>query len=322
MKIELHNDDCFNIFKTIESGSVDLVLCDPPYGTIKGLGAGVDAYSKLNEAYWDSAIPPKDIFNECNRILRPNGCLVLFSQEPYTSYMITSTIPNLPFSYRLMWLKDHFANALLARKAPVSYFEDICVFFKKCEKEDFNGSHPLREYVRRILNFTGLSKKEVEKRLGHPRADHFLRTESSQFRICSRDTYEQIVSIFSLERMPGFLCFDEISSINREFKSSLLKDMSDTHPRVFNLPDGAKYKPNVLEYKKDYTGHHPTQKPVALMADLVRTYSNKGDTILDFTMGSGSTGVACVNEDRNFIGIEQDFKYFRIARQRIKEAQK
>ncbi len=93
-----------------------------------------------------------------------------------------------------------------------------------------------------------------------------------------------------------------------------------TFKKIFNLPDGKKYKSNVLEYKKDYTGHHPTQKPVLLLEDLIKTYTNENQTVLDFTMGSGSTGVACKNLNRNFIGIELDQNYFDIAKQRIKDA--
>ena len=89
---------------------------------------------------------------------------------------------------------------------------------------------------------------------------------------------------------------------------------------VFNLWQGGKSKSNVLEYKKDNDGYHPTQKPVALLEDLIQTYSNEGNTVLDFTMGSGSTGVACVNTNRNFIGIELDEGYFNIAKKRIEEA--
>ena len=91
---------------------------------------------------------------------------------------------------------------------------------------------------------------------------------------------------------------------------------------VFNLWQGGKSKSNVLEYKKDNDGYHPTQKPVALLEDLIQTYSNEGNTVLDFTMGSGSTGVACVNTSRNFIGIELDEGYFQIAKQRIENCNK
>ena len=98
------------------------------------------------------------------------------------------------------------------------------------------------------------------------------------------------------------------------------KKYKKKYATTFNLWQGGKSKSNVLEYAKDNDGFHPTQKPVALLEDLVQTYSNEGDTVLDFTMGSGSTGVACVNTNRRFIGIELDDKYFEIAKQRINAA--
>lgn len=107
--------------------------------------------------------------------------------------------------------------------------------------------------------------------------------------------------------------FDEYFSIVAEYKEKTKS--------VFNLWKGEKSKPNVLEYKKDNDGYHPTQKPVALLEDLIQTYSNEGNVVLDFTMGSGSTGVACVNTNRRFIGIELDPGYFQTAQRRIEEAQ-
>ena len=96
--------------------------------------------------------------------------------------------------------------------------------------------------------------------------------------------------------------------------------MTSEFPKVFNLEDGAKYKSNALEYRKDYSGRHPTQKPVALLEDLIATYTRGGDLVVDFTMGSGSTGVACANTGRKFIGIELDLGYFNIALDRIEKA--
>ena len=88
---------------------------------------------------------------------------------------------------------------------------------------------------------------------------------------------------------------------------------------TFNLWEGKKYKSNILKYKKDYSGHHPTQKPVLLLEDLIKTFSNANDLVVDLTMGSGSTGVAAVNTGRSFIGIEMDETYFDIAKQRLAE---
>ena len=101
---------------------------------------------------------------------------------------------------------------------------------------------------------------------------------------------------------------------------SLYKTHEAKRSSVFNLWQGNKTKSNVLQYPKDGGGYHQTQKPVALLQDLIQTFSNPGDTVLDFTMGSGSTGVACVNTGRNFIGMELDPGYFEMAKQRIEKA--
>jgi site-specific DNA-methyltransferase (adenine-specific) len=93
--------------------------------------------------------------------------------------------------------------------------------------------------------------------------------------------------------------------------------MNEQHPSTFNLWEGNKFKSNILKYKKDYSGYHPTQKPVLLLEDLIKTFSNENDLVVDLTMGSGSTGVACKNTNRSFIGIEKDEAYFKIAEQRI-----
>ena len=114
-----------------------------------------------------------------------NGCMILFAQDPYTGKLMTETHGNLPFSYRLTWLKDHFANSLIAKKAPVNYTEDICVFFKKY---DTLAQHPLREYAKKIMNYTGRTLKEINAELGHRRAEHFFYIDSTQFGLCTELT--------------------------------------------------------------------------------------------------------------------------------------
>lgn len=302
MTIQLMQGDCLELMRDLPDASVDLVLTDPPYGTAGGMGKGEERYSRIANAEWDKALEPAVFLQECNRVLRMNGALVLFSQEPYTSRLITEAHNNLPFSYRLMWLKDHFSNSLLVNKAPVSYFEDILVFFKKY---DLQGLHPLRPYSMRILEHCGGSLKVINAKLGHRRAEHFFYVDSTQFGLCTAATYQQLCDVFSINLQPWFKPFAELEEINRRFS------------RRFNLPEGQKFKSNVLQYRKDYTGYHPTQKPVALLEDLVKTYSSEGDTVLDFTMGSGTTGVACANTGRNFIGMEMDAGYFQIAKDRI-----
>ena len=298
--MKLINGDCLEAMKDIPDGSVDMILTDPPYGTMKG--AQLDGWA-TGETYWDETIDTSKMLNECNRVLRTNGALVLFAQEPYTSHLITNTHGNLPFSYRMTWLKDHFANSLIAKKAPVNYTEDICVFFKKY---DTLSQHPLREYSRDLMLRADTNLKKINSDLGHRRFEHFAYTESTQFGLCTENTYNQFIDFYGIN---DFKPYSELVEIDSTFKR--------TFKRTFNLPDGKKYKSNVLEYKKDYSGHHPTQKPVLLLEDLIKTYTNNGQTVLDFTMGSGSTGVAAKNLNRNFIGIELDKDYFDIAQARI-----
>ena len=299
----LGHGDCLELMKHIPDGSVDLILTDPPYGTVKG--AGLDGW-KNQTTQWDNVLDFELMWSEINRVLRPNGACLLFSQEPFTSNLIVSAHNNVPFSYRLVWLKDHFANSLIAKKAPVNYFEDINVFFKKY---DLQGLHPLRDYAKQVMQFTGLSLKEINQKLGHRKAEHFFYVDSTQFGLCTESTYNQLIDVFSINEMSCFKPFNELIEIDRAF--------SRAFSRAFNLPHGKKYKSNVFQYKKDYDGYHPTQKPIALLEDLIKTYSNSGDMVLDFTMGSGSTGVAAKNLNRSFIGIELDEKYFEIAKERI-----
>lgn len=302
--VNLYKGDCLTEHERIESGSVDLILCDPPYGTVEGLGDGVSNHGMKGKTAWDMALDPSDLFEIANRILRRNGKLVLFSQEPYTSRLITEAIPNLPFNYRMIWEKDHFANSLIAKKAPVSYYEDILVFSKE---HDTDGLHPLRDYFAEVLEYIGKSLRQINEDLGHRRAEHSFYITSTQFSLCTESTYVELIEHYGINRMVGFMPYEDLREIDSKYDS------------IFNLPTGSKYKSNILRYKKDYDGYHPTQKPVALLDDLIRTYSNEGDHVVDLTMGSGSTGVAAVKAGRRFTGIELSDEYFGIAERRISE---
>ena len=303
--ITLWQGDCLELMKDIPDGSVDLVLTDPPYGTMD-----TDGGRKIGIDGWDKAIPPKKVYEIANRILRKNGKMILFSQEPYTTELINEAIPNVPFSYRAIWEKDNFANALGVNKNMVSFYEDILVFSKKNPAHDCEFTHPLRPYFKSVMAYIGLSKKEIIDRIGQ-RADHTFRTDSTQFSLCTEATYNELIQVFGIDNMNGYMEFAELQKIDLPY-----------YPAIFNLWEGNKYKSNILKYKKDYTGLHPTQKPILLLEDLIKTFSNEGDLVVDLTMGSGSTGVACINTGRNFIGIELDDTYFDIAQKRIAEERK
>lgn len=294
--VDLRLGDCLELMKDIPDGSVDLVLTDPPYGTVKNLGNSEIAKENGYRDYgWDETIDTEKMFQEIARVLRPNGKAVLFSQEPYTSHIITRQIPSLPFAYRAAWVKNVFGNKFTCNKAMVNLFEDICIF--SCSK----GGGEVAEYMKSELENSGLTVKKINELLGtSTMASHYF-CAGCQFVLPTKEKYEKLQTTGFWKRP-----YDELKE--------------KTMP-VFNLWQGGKSKSNVLEYKKDNDGYHPTQKHVALLEDLIQTYSNEGDTVLDFTMGSGSTGVACVNTNRNFIGIELDEGYFNIAKKRIEKAQ-
>ena len=332
--MKLYKGDCLIESDKIESGSVDLILTDLPYGNMNTEGG-----RKLGINGWDLAIDPKKVYEIANRILRKNGKMILFSQEPYTTKLITEAIPNIPFNYRATWEKDNFAVALGAKVNMVSFTEDVLVFSKNHQKHDFKGMHPLRNYFKIIMEYIGLNLKQINTKLGHrraehtfyvtpkkaiigeigQRADHVTRVGSTQFSLCTKKTYLELIEVFGIDKVNVFKEFAKLKQIDTEYRTDLLKQMNEQYPSTFNLWEGSKYKSNILKYKKDYTGHHPTQKPVLLLEDLIKTFSNELDLVVDLTMGSCSTGVACINTNRNFIGIEMDDEYFKIAEQRIND---
>lgn len=300
MNIELLEGDCTFEHKAIKDGSVDLILTDLPYGTVTNIASSDTVkHGMQNKTNWDCVIETEKIYEIANRILRKNGKMVLFAQQPFTTELISKQIPNLPFNYSMIWRKDHFANSLIAKKAPLNYYEDVLVFSKT---HDFEGIHPLRPYFKIILEFIGLNKKTIVEAIGQS-ADHCFRVDSSQFSLCTEKTYNKLIEIYGIDKMQGFRTFESISN--------------ESDGSTFNLWEGGKFKNNILEYKKDYDGLHPTQKPILLLEDLIKTFSNENDLVVDLTMGSGSTAIACMNTNRNFIGIEKDENYFKIAEQRI-----
>ena len=299
--IELWQGDCLELMKNIPDGSVDLVLTDPPYGTMDRKTRRPE--KRLDDITWDFALDEKLILQELCRIVRQNGKIALFSQEPYTSKLILAGVPRIQFIQRLAWKKNVAGNFLCSSQNCMQYIEDICLFRKDCN--DYNGKHPLREYFLTEKEKSGLSNKDFAVILGNGMASHYFTTKI-QFACPTEENYKKL-------QTTGFfpLPFEEIKKIDEEYKNRF--------PSVFNRL-GASSKSNVFEYAKDNNGYHPTQKPVALLEDLIQTYSNEGNTVLDFTMGSGSTGVACVNTGRKFIGIELDKGYFDIAKERIEKS--
>lgn len=300
--IKLLKGDCLIESDKIESGTVDLILTDLPYGTVTNIASSESVtHGMSGKTEWDIVIDTDRIMEVANRILRRNGKVILTSQQPFTNELINKAHKNLQFNYAMIWEKDHFANALTAKKAPLNYYEDVLVFSKKYDTE----KNPIQTYLldefkkcgkpisfyKVLCGFTGNQpynwfspKNDGTKQWAFPIKKH----------------YEKL-------NVTGYFLkpFEEIEEMDLKYRAS------------FNLWEGKKYKSNILKYKKDYNGFHPTQKPVLLLEDLIKTFSNENDLVVDLTMGSGSTGVACKNTERNFIGIEMNDEYYSIAKKRV-----
>lgn len=308
MFTELINGDCMvEMDKLISKGvKFDAIITDPPYGTIKGI-SDVD-HGLSNRCEWDNKLDTIEMFNKCEKLLKQSGTLVLFSQEPYSQELIASynRHTNIEYCYKYIYLKKHHANSLYAKKAPLNYFEEILIFRRKY---DIYNEEALRDYATIIYKYIDKSLKDINKELGHRKAEHFFYLESTQFALCTREVYEQLTEKYGLSNQSWFIGYDELE---------LLKPVP-----TFNLPKNQKFKKNILEYSVESSvrgrGLHPTIKPVALIEDLVKTYTNNAEWVLDFTMGSGTTGVACKNLNRRFTGIEIDDRFFKIAEKRINE---
>ena len=318
--IKLYKGDCLIESDKIESGSVDLILTDLPYGNMN-----TDGGRKLGINGWDLAIDPKKVYEIANRILRKNGKMILFSQEPYTTKLITEAIPNIPFGYRATWEKDNFANALGVKVNMVSFTEDVLVFSKSNPKHDLELKHPIRSWLKEMQEKANIFWNDKRLHEAYLESGIAKNIQSAKV-ICQHKLDWNYVQIQKITKkhykvLNRFLNFDkteeEIISIFEKYQEQHLKEQTELYGSTFNLWEGKKYKSNILKYKKDYTGHHPTQKPVLLLEDLIKTFSNENDLVVDLTMGSGSTLVACKNTNRNGIGIEMDANYYAVAVARV-----
>ena len=240
-KIDLYKGDCLKVMDELISRGVvvDAIITDPPYGT--------------TACKWDSVIPFDEMWLRLNKLIKPNGAIVLFGSEPFSSALRMSNIKNYKYDWK--WDKKKGGNPLLSKIQPIKTYEDVIVFEKTGGKVLY---YPIME-KRDKIKYRGKNKGTISE------SNNNSFTENKAY------TYKYPKAIL------------EISNASQVGKV------------------------------------HPTQKPVALMEYLIKTYTNEGELVLDFTMGSGTTGVACKNLGRDFIGIELDDKYFDIAKNRIED---
>ena len=233
--------DCLELMKDIPDKSVDLILCDLPYGTTRNS--------------WDEVIPFDKLWTQYNRIIKDNGAILLFAQGKFYINLVSSNMKL--FRYDLVWDKQLISGFLNAKRMPLRQHEQIAVFYKHLPtyNPQFTEGKPLHS------KGTAYKTKEL-----------------------TNNNYG-------------------------EFKATDDDRAGSTQ----------KYPTSIVRFQKPHPSAviHPTEKPIELLEWLIKTYTNEGDTVLDNCMGSGSTGVACKNTNREFIGMELDEKYFKIACDRI-----
>lgn len=252
MSVTLLNGDCLDLMPTLPAASVDLILCDLPYGT--------------TACSWDAVIPFEPLWREYRRLIYGNGAIVLTSMQPFTTALIASNYEW--FKYCWIWKKSKASNFPHAPNMPLKIAEDVVVFSR---------------------GVIGHVSQAAERRMPYfPQGTREGTTVVKQSKNASELKYHRESQ--SQHTAAGYQC-------KRENYPTTLLDISSEHRTV-----------------------HPTQKPVALMEYLIRTYTNPGDTVLDNCMGSGTTGVAAVQSGRKFIGIERDPNYFAICERRIGDA--
>ena len=241
-QIQIKRGDCLELLKEIPDKSIDMILCDLPYGT--------------TSCKWDVVIPFEPLWKQYKRIIKDNGAIALFGQEPFSSFLRLSNVDN--YKYDIYWEKERLTNINQVKKRVGKTIETISVFYKK------------------------------------------------------QCTYN-----------PQMVKYDGKPRTNK-VKNGKMGTLTDQQKKkVFEYNDtGWRYPTQVWKFQRDCltSNLHPTQKPIALLGELIKTFTNEGETVLDNCMGSGSTGVACINTNRNFIGYELNEKYFEIAEKRINEA--
>ena len=245
---KIHCADCLDFMKDIPDKSIDMILCDLPYGT--------------TACKWDTIIPFEPLWKQYKRLIKDNGAIVLTASQPFTSALVMSN-PDM-FKYEIIWAKSKPSNFMLAKKQILKQHENVLIFYQN--QPTYNPQKWESKPMNTVYKGGGYKK-------------------------------------------------DSIIGVERENIDKERKNYTDRNPiSVIKINDV------IGNSKEKADGKHPTQKPVALFEYLIKTYTNEGDLVLDNCMGSGTTAIACINTNRNFIGFELDKHYYDIAKERIQKA--
>jgi DNA modification methylase len=318
---KLYNSDCFSIFPKIKDKSIDMVLVDLPYGQ--------------TECEWDVPIDLNTMWSQLKRIGKDNCQYVFFTTTKYGYDLINSN--KRCFRYDLVWEKATAVGFLNCKNQPLRAHEMIYIF-NNSNVDDVNieFNKDMRDYARKVREYINLPMCQLKKDFGNQSFDHFMRYNGSQFQLPTETCYNKLIELYKIDMMDGFIPFNDLEKIKRksikhtynpqkiEGKAyhSKRKNIRSSVYGELTIKDlinnGDRYPRSVQKFHVKEDKIHPTQKPLGLCEFLIKSYSNEGDVVLDFCMGSGSTIEACINTNRNYIGIEKDNEIYKTARTRIK----
>ena len=315
--MNIFNGDCLKIISTIKN-KVNLVCVDLPYGQ--------------TACGWDCPIDLKTMWIELKKVCSDDCVYVFFCTTKFGNSLINSN--PLWFRYDLVWEKSSALGFLSAKKSPLRKHEMLYIF-SDTNSDDLKNERNLnlREYAKKVKAFINQPIKQIHKTVGNQGISHFYSFTSTQFGLPTIKTYNILIEKYNLQKMEGYR---EYTSLKKEWVKEPTKTYNPQKTKgkpyksrggdlihvygsytVDTINNGDRYPVSVLRFNQPKKSIHPTQKPVDLCEWIIKTYSNKGDHVLDFTMGSGSTGVACLNTGRNFTGIEKDETIFKTARNRM-----
>ena len=324
MSILLHGD-CLEEMKSIEDNSIDLVFCDLPYGQ--------------TSCKWDCKIDLDKFWKEIMRVKKLNTPIFFTTTTKFGVELITSAPKKCPFRYDIVWVKSAPAGFLSAKKMPMRKHEMIYVFYEKLPFYDLSShkhkflkpNTPMGEKPDMYGRLWDKDGKPYVKEKQHSQYDPPLPVSvvKEDVRKDKHETaYGKNIHYHNNQQKNGESIYDPplpVSVVKEGLaEGQTLGDKgNECYGKFSYYNNGVKgYDPplptTMLEIKST-RGKHSTEKPVALMEWIFKYYSKEGDVVLDATMGSGSTGVACKNMNRNFIGIEKDAEIYEIAVNRIED---
>ncbi len=319
-KKEILLGDCLELMKDIPNGSVDMILCDLPYGT--------------TACKWDTIIPFDKLWEQYERIIKPTGAIVLTASQPFTSLLINSNIN----AYRHIWYwkKSRPTGFQRVSQEPLRTIEDVVVFYRDIPYNEVKTTEQMISFKIKLSDYfksSGLTLKQLNIACGFEASGYFRKSSSWK-------------NVTPTEEKLKVMCdnmncsFDELQSelltanksiswLMRTFNPQGIRSCSkknkrgatgeNWHELANNHYDVEfeNYPTNIIEILSEGKPLHPTQKPIALFEYLIKTYTNEGDLVLDNTAGSGTTAIACLNTNRQFIVMEKEQKYYDIILKRV-----